>query len=229
MVKENKIYTIKEAEGYFKNLKVKKPNKIALEDAILLLLTCLDQKGKVIISRLLLMKEVFLFYEEVLRPMGLSKGAGKDAGFFAYKYGPYSADVNVALSALAISGKIKISNYYKTLNDSSIKNLGSNENIIIKDFNKKFLTYFETDHDFDEILLKYSNILSKKKISKTKFKKELATRKHSWDQSGYKGILKYVYERPKFRKYIKNSVLLQHKVRDINGGVIREDYSGGFK
>ena len=72
--------------------------EIDLKDAILLLMTSLEHQ-KSIVSRTLLMKEVFLLYEEVFKPYGLSQGAS-DAEFFGYIYGPYSRKVNVSISLL---------------------------------------------------------------------------------------------------------------------------------
>ena len=61
---------------------IRKPtiSKISTDDAILMVLSAVDHQ-KSVISRTLLQREVFLFYESVCKEYGISDGAS-DGGFF---------------------------------------------------------------------------------------------------------------------------------------------------
>lgn len=180
---------------------------IALNDSLLMLLSSIDYNKK-IISRTLLQREVFLFYEDILNDIGLSKGAS-DAGYFPYKYGPYSIDVNIAMSVLIFSGKILVSNYYS--------NEGENgEN------NKKFLTVFETEEVFENIAKKYEELLADKGLSVESFQQKVVNRKISWDQSKPNGITKLLFSKGFKSWYNKKS--LDKVYPSIYFGKIREEY-----
>jgi hypothetical protein len=84
---EIKFISIDEADRILKskfqeniNVRVQPISNFSLKDSILLLLSSIDY-NKSIISRTLFQKEVFLFYEKILKNNGLSIGA-REAGFF---------------------------------------------------------------------------------------------------------------------------------------------------
>ena len=176
---------------------------IALNDSILMLLSSIDYNKK-IISRTLLQREVFLFYEDILNDIGLSTGAS-DAGYFPYKYGPYSIDVNISMSVLIFSGKILVSNYYSNGEE-----------------NKKFLTVFETKQVFENIAKKYEELLADKGLSIGSFHKKIVDRKISWDQSKPNGITKLLLSKGFKGWYNKKS--LDKVYPSIYFGKVREEY-----
>ncbi len=177
-------------------------NKFNVGDSIMLVLSSIDYQ-KSVLSRTLLQRAVFLFYEDVLKNLKLSEGA-KDAGYFPYKYGPYSIDVNVALSTLIVSGKVRVENFYK-------------------DNNKRFLAKFITDTDFNKIAAKYEELLSSKGIPIEIFHEIISKNKQSWDQSGIKGINKLLYSE-NFKSWYKEGVTLTNVFPFIRFGKITEDY-----
>lgn len=188
---ENKVYT-----------------SINLNDSILMLLSSIDYNKK-IISRTLLQREVFLFYEDILNNIGLSEGAS-DAGFFPYKYGPYSIDVNLALSTLIFSGKILIENYYKDTEYSRDK----------KRF--RFLTVFITDINFNDVANKYEELLADRGYTIERFHVMVQEKKHAWDQNGVKGITNLLLSKG-FKEWY-NKKTLKDVYPSINFGKITEDY-----
>jgi len=209
--------TLEEAESMRmenKDGKLYRESKIDVKDGIMLLLTSIDHQ-KSVVSRTLMQKEVFLLYEIVLKNLGLSKGASEDAGYLAYKYGPYSFNVNVALSTLIFSGKIKVDNYYHREED----NKKSSKSI----FQKKFLTYFETNESFENIVVKYKKMLSSNYIEIDQFKDHLANKKRAWDQSGYRGIRNLIIDMKLTSGFFSDSKLKDVKP-EIFFGRITEDY-----
>ena len=180
---------------------------IALNDSILMLLSSIDYNKK-IISRTLLQREIFLFYEDILNDLEISKGAS-DAGYFPYKYGPYSIDVNIAMSVLIFSGKILVSNYYSSEEENGEKN-------------KKFLTVFETREVFENIAEKYEELLADKGLNVESFHKKIVNRKISWDQSKSNGITKLLLSEGFKGWYNKKS--LDKMYPSIFFGKIREEY-----
>lgn len=181
---------------------------IDLRGAVLLLMTSINHQ-KSVVSRTLMQKEVFLLYDQILTPKGLSHGF-HDASFAFYKYGPYSYKLNVVLSSLVFSGIVRVKNFY-TLNGDYQKPT------------KKFLTFFQTDADFYEIAKNYNDLLSEKSISIEELKNEIADRKRSWDQSGYKGITKLILENPNYAKEF-NRMTLKDAFPEVTFGKITEDY-----
>ena len=205
-----KIFKLEEAKSYIEKLEMQKgKEKISIEDAILFLLTVLDWNKK-IISRTLLMKSVFLFYEEVLKFYGLSNGAA-EAGYVAYKYGPYSYKVNLALIMLVLKGNIMLEEYH-TKEKGDITD--------VKSPKKHFLASYSTNLNFDDVARKYKGLFTKKDIDIKSFKELLAEKKHGWDQDTYIGILRYVYS--KYNSYISKSEL-REVFPDLFYGIIKED------
>ncbi|MBO8182775.1 MAG: hypothetical protein H0Z28_08290 [Archaeoglobus sp.] len=97
---KTKLYSIDE----FKNLLKRSPqNKILVRDAILMLLAARNRKP--IYGRTMLMKQIFLLYEEILKKYGLKF---QDPKFVPYRYGPYSFAVMQVLEDLDFAGYIKI-------------------------------------------------------------------------------------------------------------------------
>lgn len=180
-------------------------NKIALNDSILMLLSIIDHNRKVI-SRTLMQREIFLFYEEVLKSMGLSQGA-IEAGFFPYKYGPYSIDVNLALSTLIFSGEITVQNYYEDPEGNRTR---------------KFLTVFSTDVDFNKVATKYEEVIIGIGYTMRAFQNIVRDRKQAWDQSKANGINKLLLSKG-FRDWYSNRSL-KDVYPNINFGKITEDY-----
>lgn len=187
-----------------KAIRKPKTRKIRTDDAILMVMSAIDH-NKSIISRTLLQREVFLFYESVCREHGISDGAS-DAGFFPYKYGPYSIDVNLALSALIVSGSVMVENYYI----NSYKN-------------KRFLAKFITNADFSDLADKYRDLLASKGLSVDEFKEIVGAKKQGWDQSTTGGINKLL-DSPGFRKWFKAGISLEDVLPNITFGKITEDY-----
>ena len=180
-------------------------NKIELNDSILMLLSVIDHNRKVI-SRTLMQREIFLFYEEVLKSMGLSQGA-IDAGFFPYKYGPYSIDANLALSTLIFSGEITVQNYYKDLERKK---------------GRKFLTVFSTNVDFNKVATKYEEVIISMGYTMGGFQNIVRDRKQAWDQSKANGINKLLLSKG-FRDWYDHRSL-KDVYPNINFGKITEDY-----
>ncbi|WP_290705350.1 hypothetical protein, partial [Ferroplasma sp. Type II] len=188
-----------------KSIKYENIKRISLNDSILMLLSAMDYNKK-IISRTLFQREVFLFYEDILKDLGISKGA-VEAGFFPYKYGPYSIDVNLSLSTLIFSGVIQVDNFYKSQE-------GKNK--------RSFLTVFTTGEDFDKVAKKYEDIFIDKGVTLENFRKILCDRKHAWDQSEAKGIAKLLISKGFKEWYNKKS--LDDSYPLIHFGKIREEF-----
>ena len=207
-----KTYSLDEIKEYISENRNKKVEaKIKLEDAILLLLSAIEYR-KVIISRTLLMKEVFLFYEEILKPLKVSEGA-KEVGYIAYKFGPYSYKVNIAVASLILSGKVQYKNYYE--------NKEKLDNILPETMNgEKFLALYETTENFYDIVGKYNSILKRIHIKPDSLRERIADKKLRWDQRGAMGIIRYVYSR--YKEYIVNSSL-KEVYPDLFYGIIKED------
>ena len=185
---------------------IRKPtiSKISTDDAILMVLSAVDHQ-KSVISRTLLQREVFLFYESVCKEYGISDGAS-DGGFFPYKYGPYSIDVNLALSALIVSGSVMVENYYS----DEFKN-------------KRFLAKFVTKADFIDIADKYRDLLASKGLSVDKFLEILRVKKHGWDQSLTVGINEQLRSLG-YSKWFIVGMSLEKVLPNITFGKITEDY-----
>lgn len=187
--------------------------EIDLKDAILLLMTSLEHQ-KSIVSRTLLMKEVFLLYEEVFKPYGLSQGAS-DAEFFGYIYGPYSRKVNVSISLLAFSGVVKISNYHDKFhsidgNDTAEKRV-------------PFLPFFETAENFYSVAKNYFGLLEKKGIGIEELKQTIARYKTAWDQNAPSGVIRYV-DQSKYEGYIINNSM-EDLSKKFKYGLIVEEFN----
>lgn len=206
-----------EAINYAQSLNFEdKDQHIELEDAILLLLSSIDYNKK-IISRTLLMKEVFLLYEEIFRPLGLAKSA-KDVGYIAYKFGPYSYQVNVSTISLVLAGKVQLVNYYNRKLKTSL-----NSKIDYQKDTKKgetFLAVYQTILKFEDITKKYKNLFSSKGVNIEDLRKTIADKKLRWDQRGSMGIIRYVYKT--YKEYIVRSELKQ-AYPELFFGLVKED------
>lgn len=193
--------------------------RINLNDSIIMVLSSIEY-NKRIISRTLMHREVFLFYEELLKPLGLSEGA-IEAGFFPYKYGPYSIDVNLALSTLIVSGIVCVTNYY----DEPIEKVVPKENEI-ETFKKrkknKFLTVFSTGENFDYVGSKYDELLNEKGFTVKHFQEMISEKKQAWDQSTAKGIAKLLLSKG-FKEWSEKKSL-EEVYSSINFGKITEEY-----
>lgn len=202
---------IKYVSGISEKGKVKNPVKINLDDSILLLLSSIDY-NKVVISRTLLMKEVFLLYEEIFKKFGLSSGADKDAGYIAYKYGPYSFMVNTSVITLMLSGKIQLTNYYDIEKKEKER--------LELDLRKRYLDRYETVVKFEDVASRYKKLLRRANLNISRLKKIIANKKRAWDQDGTQGIIRYVYK--EYKEYITNSEL-KDVYPELFFGVVKED------
>jgi|GEM_PF-768640 hypothetical protein len=219
---EIKFISLEEADKllkfqFQKNIKitVQPISNFSIKDSILLLLSAIDY-NKSIISRTLFMKEVFLFYEVILKNIGLSIGA-REAGFFEYKYGPYSIDVNVVASGMIFSGILQVKNFYEKESENEIRQ----ELIGEKNNRQRFLAVFKTNVEFDNIAKKYEELLMDKGYSINEFRNLVSEKKKAWDQSGPKGITRLLQSEG-FKNWY-NDVPLEHVFPEISFGKIRED------
>jgi hypothetical protein len=193
----------------------------SVEDSILMLLSVLPESP--IVSRTLMMKEVFLFYADFLKKFSINSDPVNDAGYFAYKYGPYSFRVNISLASLALSGKIRISDFGDYLEEQRRKMKGYEE-LEISSGREKYRACFSTSIDFDTVFAPYAEPFKRHEIEMKKFKDELANFKWTWDQKTAGGTLLYIYSTPSFRKFIEKSEL-KDKFPEAYGGRVKEDYA----
>lgn len=91
------FYNYSKAKRVFASLK---PKKFTVQDLILLLLY--SQKDKPIHGRIMLFKELFLLYNEVL-----NKKVIQDPKFVPHRFGPYSYLVGNILNNLIFAGYVK--------------------------------------------------------------------------------------------------------------------------
>lgn len=91
-----KFYSYKKAEAVFATLKAK---PLSLRDLVLILL---HAQNKPIHGRILLMKELFLLYQEVLSQKT------EDPKFVPYRFGPYSFHLTEVVSTLFYDGLIEV-------------------------------------------------------------------------------------------------------------------------
>lgn len=196
------------------------PRKVVprIEDAILMILSC-DEKSKFVLSRTLLMKETFLFYEEFLNEFGFDSKADTDAGYFPYKYGPYSIKTNVAIASLAMSGEIRISNFSTSKNFQSLRP----DEIEMLRISKRYLALFETDLDFSVVVKPYLKKYPWFRLDIGRFREDLSQWKRTWDQKTAKGIVNYIYHNRKYEAYLGNSEL-KNKFPEVFMGKVKEDY-----
>jgi len=207
-----------EAIAYAKSLDLKDKGKhIELEDAILLLLSSIDYNKK-IISRTLLMKEVFLLYEEIFKPLGLAKSA-KDVGYIAYKFGPYSYQVNVSTISLVLAGKVQLVNYYNRKLDATLTTKIDYKKDVPKN-GETFLAVYQTTATFKDIAKRYQNLFSSKGLDIEDLGAKIADKKLRWDQRGSMGIIRYVYKN--YKEYIVKSELKQ-AYPELFFGLVKED------
>ncbi len=219
MSSENgKILSVEEADQVFEEIKID-PAVPSIEDAILMLLSVLPESP--IISRTLMMKEIFLFYADFLKQFGIPSDPVEDAGFFAYKYGPYSLRVNISLASLALAGKITITDYADYLNESRKKEVFKDTVIPIAP--SRYQACFQADIDFNKVAERYAAPFNEQGLELNVFKDKLAEFKKTWDQKTARGIIFYIYNDPAFRKFIEKSEL-KDKYPEAFGGRIKEDY-----
>jgi len=93
---KTKIYNYEKAEEVFPKLKTK---KFSRTDLVLILL-CAQEKS--IHGRILLMKELFLLYNKIL------KTNTQDPKFVPYRFGPYSFHLTDLLSTLHVDGYLQV-------------------------------------------------------------------------------------------------------------------------
>ncbi len=174
--------------------KLKKMNKpiLTLDEMILLLLYA--QKDKPIITRTLLFKELFLFYEEILKKIMDTK-LMPNPNFIPYKYGPFSFPLSETLTSLVISGLVKVSGRAK----------GRDETFMLTPVGIKTA---------EEVLDKLPLFVRERLI------KELKEKRIGWDQLGRDGILNYVYN--KYKEY-KVKSKIKGKYEGVEWGVLFEE------
>lgn len=101
-----KFYNYEEAKKVFAELKIK---EFSLRDLIMILLYAQE---KPIHGRILLMKELFLLYKEIL-----SKKT-ENPKFVPYRFGPYSFHLTEIVSYLQIGGYLTVSGKRNSKNES---------------------------------------------------------------------------------------------------------------
>ncbi|MCL4447867.1 MAG: hypothetical protein M0Z77_10335 [Thermoplasmatales archaeon] len=216
---DGRILDIEKADIEYKKIEV--DEKVpSIEDSILMLLSVLPESP--IISRTLMMKEVFLFYADFLKQFRIHSDPVNDAGFFAYKYGPYSLRVNISLASLALSGKITITDYADYLNEKR-KKLEGYENLDLPEAPKKYQACFQTNVRFSDIFLRYIEPFVELDIDYITFKDKMGDFKRLWDQKTAKGIILYIYNNSSFSRFVEKSEL-KDKYPEAFGGRVREDY-----
>jgi uncharacterized protein YwgA len=135
---------------------------ISVRDAILTILYA--KKNKPIHGRIMLFKEIFLLYEEVLKNNSKIFEI-QSPEFVPYRYGPYSFDVADVLNHLHYDDFVNISGRKNSISES----------------------FTITERGVKEIIVKYNSLPEN-------IKKEIVDHRVGWDQLGTDGILRYVYE-----------------------------------
>ena len=158
---ENNLAALKEQE-------VETP-EIAIEEFIMFVMGLVD---KPIIGRIVLFKEIFLFYDKLKDRLRI-----QDPLFFSYKYGPYSVLIAQVLDMMEFAG------------------------LIIRQGRRgSRKERFELTERGKEIAKRLIEKL-KRKIGEEEMVNLIKMRK-GLDQLGTKGILRYVYQNyPSFRKH----------------------------
>jgi hypothetical protein len=221
---DGRILSIEEADREYEKIKLDE-SVPSIEDSILMLLSIIPDSP--IVSRTLMMKEVFLFYADFLKRFGIESDPIRDAGFFAYKYGPYSLRVNISLASLALAGKIKIRDFDDYLEEERKKMKGY-EKLDLPDGNGRYHACFSTNVDFENIIARYKQEFEEHEINMYQFKNELMNFKWAWDQKTAAGVVLYIYNNPKFKEFIGKSEL-KDKFPEAYGGRVKEDYSPRLK
>jgi uncharacterized protein YwgA len=178
---------IKELE----NSKNKKGLRILPEDTILMLLY--SHSDKPIINRTVLMKEVFLTYEEVLKKENGIELLNPE--FFGHKFGPFSYRVSEAIWFLVSNGMIQVKGRAK----------GRKEEFRIT----------EKGIGMIKLLLKKM----KKDMVKVLIE-DLTNKRKGWDQLGRNGILNYVYKM--YENYAEKSKIKEKYGMTIWGELFKE-------
>ncbi len=138
---------------------------LTVRDLILILLYA--QKSKPIQSRIMLFKETFLLYNEVLHKYK-EQLIIQDPKFFGYKYGPYSYEIAEALKQLHWSGLISIEGKKNTRRE----------------------TFRLTKRGLEEAEKIFERL-------PPSLQEEIRKMRIGWDQLGIDGILRYVYAKYK--------------------------------
>lgn len=143
--------------------RLQKENKLILTVRDLILLILYAQKCRPVQSRIMLFKEIFLLYKEILEkyngPLII-----QNPKFFGYKYGPYSYEIAEALKQLYWTGIINIEGKRNTRRE-------------IFELTDKGLK--EAKKIFDKL--------------PSELQEEIVKMRIGWDQLGIDGILRYVY------------------------------------
>jgi len=160
------------------------------EDVILLLLY--SHSDKPVINRTVLMKEVFLTYEEVLKEKEMKF---INPEFFAYKFGPFSYRVSEALWFLSSGGLIQVQGRAKGKKEEF--RITKNGVAVVKLLMKKM------SRNVNKMLIE-----------------DLANKRKGWDQFGRNGILNYVYKM--YQDYSVRSKIKQKYGTTIWGELFKE-------
>lgn len=159
----NNTISFEELVRLFEKLKAENKPVITLKDAVLMLLYA--QKNKPIYGRILLFKEVFLLYEEILKKYR-EHFILENPRYEPYKYGPYSFRLADLLEQLYWAGFIEI----------------------IGKRNTRLEAFIITDKGIKEIERKFETLLPE-------LREEITKKRQGWDQLGIDGILRYVYQK----------------------------------
>jgi len=160
---------IEEIEETIKRMRREGKLVLTLPDVVLLLLAA--QRDKPIYSRIVLFKEVFLTYKEILSNYK-DRIITEDPGFFGYKFGPYSYNLVEVLEQLSWSGYIIRRGRRST----------RTETFLVTEAGVKRVK--ELMEKLPEELLD-----------------EIKAKRKGWDQLGVDGILRYVYTKyPEYKR-----------------------------
>lgn len=166
--KQNSVITFEELSKLVKELKVQSKPIITLKDMVLFLLYA--QKDSPIYGRILLFKEVFLLYEELLKQYS-TKMIIENPRYEPYKYGPYSFKLADLLDQLYWANLIGIKGKKNT----------------------RLEAFYITEKGIEEIKEKFESLPQE-------LKEKIIELRKGWDQLGIDGILRYVYQKyPKYK------------------------------
>jgi hypothetical protein len=146
---------------------LKDENKPILTVRDLILILLYAQKSKPIKSRIMLFKETFLLYNEILQKYK-EQLIIQNPKFFSYKYGPYSYEIAEALKQLYWSGLISIEGKKNTKKE----------------------TFKLTKRGLEEAERIFKRL-------PPALQEEIIKMRIGWDQLGIDGILRYVYAKYK--------------------------------
>lgn len=167
MGKEEPKMTLNYEEALKKYRELPKP-VLGQDELVLLLLGLLD---KPVNGRTVLMKELFLLYEELKNKVHVASPR-----FYPWKYGPYSSELLLVVELLEHYGYISVKNR-RTATATKYMLTGKGRKVA------------------EAVIERLARMLGEDYV------KKLRQLRVGWDQLGHHGILNYVYKRyPEYRE-----------------------------